>query len=139
MKRDRSSLRQRLRRIEASRAAHVEKILSVRRPLRRGSFLSLRHKCGRPNCHCASGEGHPAQYLSIKEGGRTRMVYVPGHLAASVAKEARRYRRLRQARAMLAKLARESLQAIDELERALETTEEIVGRKRTGRSPGRKP
>ena len=69
------------------------------------------------------------------------MVYIPRDLTAGVAKEARRYRRLRQARAMLAKLTRESLQIIDELERALETTEEIGaggGRKepsRCGKAP----
>lgn len=62
------------------------------------------------------------------------MVYIPRDLTAGVAKEARRYRRLRQARAMLAKLARESLQIIDELERALETTEAIGD---GGRRPSR--
>jgi hypothetical protein len=95
--------------------------------------VSLRRKCGKPNCRCATGPGHPAAYLSIKEGGHTRMVYVPRDQTVDVAKEARRYRRLRRARAMLAKLAKESLEVIDELERALETTEEI------GSGGGRRP
>jgi molecular chaperone GrpE (heat shock protein) len=71
------------------------------------------------------------------------MVYIPRHLTAGVAKEASRYRRLRRARAMLAKLAGESLQVIDKLERALETTEEIGAgeRKRASRcvkAPGKR-
>ncbi|MEE9234490.1 MAG: DUF6788 family protein [Candidatus Acidoferrales bacterium] len=139
MKRDKGRYRQELRRVEASRAVYLEKILGERGPLRRGSFVTLRRKCGKPNCRCAAGEGHPAQYLSVKEGGRTRLVYVSGAQADRVAEEARRYRRFRQARATLAKLGRRSLAAIDGLGQAMETTEGLPGRKGEGGRPRRKP
>ena len=77
---DPSRLRQRIKRSEEAREGFVRTILRERGPLRRGAFVSVKRKCGKPNCRCADGEGHPAKYLSIKEQGRTRMVYVPSRL-----------------------------------------------------------
>lgn len=139
MKKDKSRLRQQLRRTEESRRAHIQKILDERGPLRRGAFVTVLRKCGKPNCRCATGEGHPAKYLSVKEGGHTRMIYIPNHLEVAVADKARRYRSFRRARAELAKLARRSLEIIDELEQALQTTEKLGGRKKKGRSTRGKP
>lgn len=138
MKRDKSRLRQELRRTEKSRWAHVQKILQERGPLRRGSLVTLRRKCGKPNCRCATGEGHPTKYLSIKEEGKTRMVYIPSAAELRVAEEAESYRRLRQERATLAKLAQRSLELIDELQRTLETSEPITPVKRARRGAMRK-
>ena len=139
MKRDQSRLRRELRRLEGSRTVHLESILDARGPLRRGAFVTVQRKCGKPNCRCAKGEGHPAKYLSVKEGGRTRMIYVSSSQEVQVAKEAEQYRRFRQARAMLAKLTRQALAVIDELEQALQATQKIGGRKkrqRARRKPG---
>ena len=137
MKRDKSRLRQELKRTEQARASSVEKILRERGPLRRGAFVAAERKCGKSNCHCAKGRGHPANYLSIKQDGKTRMVFVPASVETNVAEEAGRYRRFRQARAQLAKLARHSLTLIDELERALETSDQIpeTPTRKTRRAP----
>ena len=116
MKRDKSRIRQELRRAEKSRWAHVHKILQERGPLRRGSLVTLWRKCGKPNCRCATGEGHLTKYLSIKEEGKTRMVYVSSATEVRVAEEAERSRSLRQERATLAKRAQRSLELIDELQ-----------------------
>lgn len=43
----------------------------------RGSLITRRIKCGKPNCHCATGEGHKSFYLSSYYHGRTYMDYVP--------------------------------------------------------------
>ena len=133
MKANISKLRQRLRRLEQARSTHVQHILGERGPVRRGSFVTLRRKCGKPNCHCATGAGHPASYLSIKEEGCTRMIYLSADRAAGIAQEAERYRRMRQARAMLAKLAHETLAMIDELGQALEATGGLSGKKERGK------
>lgn len=43
-----------------------------------GSLVTLYRRCGKKGCRCERGEKHgPAYYLSYKEGGVTRMVYVP--------------------------------------------------------------
>ena len=140
MKRQRSRYRQELRRAEQARAGYVDRILGERGPLRRGSFITVRRKCGKLNCRCATGDGHPAHYLSVKESGRTRMVYISGPQAREVAEQAQRYRRFRQARAMLVKLTRQSLAAIDALEQTLERTDEMAGSKTKGqrKAPGNK-
>ena len=40
--------------------------------------LSLSHlRCGKPTCHCATGEGHPVWHLTYRVGGRTRVRHIP--------------------------------------------------------------
>ena len=44
----------------------------------RGSLIERKVRCGKKNCHCASGEGHLSYYLSsLDNSGRTRLDYVP--------------------------------------------------------------
>jgi hypothetical protein len=43
----------------------------------RGSLITRLIKCGKPNCHCATGEGHISLYLSSFYHGHTGMDYVP--------------------------------------------------------------
>jgi hypothetical protein len=119
MKPDASRLRQEILRAEEARAPHVRALLSVRDPLRRGSFVVLRRKCGKPTCHCNEGEGHPAKYLSLKESGRTRMIYVGPGEEMAVAEGNGRYRSFREHRAAMAKLSKEVLNLINALEDSL--------------------
>jgi hypothetical protein len=58
------------------------------------------------------------------------MVYIPAAIEPEVAEEAQRYRHLRRHRASLAKLAYQSLELIDKLQEALQTTDPIVPAKR---------
>ncbi|GAB6152694.1 hypothetical protein JCM17380_14440 [Desulfosporosinus burensis] len=43
----------------------------------RGSLITRYVKCGKSNCRCASGQGHPSLYLSSLHEGKTRLIYVP--------------------------------------------------------------
>jgi hypothetical protein len=43
----------------------------------RGSLITRYVKCGKSNCRCASGQGHPSLYLSSLYEGKTRLIYVP--------------------------------------------------------------
>ncbi len=57
-----------------------EKILNSLPPmddLIRGSLITRGIKCGKPNCRCASGDGHKSFYLSSYYNGRTYMDYIP--------------------------------------------------------------
>jgi hypothetical protein len=50
-----------------------------------GSLQNQRRRCGKEGCRCARGELHgPYLYLSVRAGGRTRMLYVPAELADQV-------------------------------------------------------
>ena len=125
MKPNISQLRQGIRRLQDSLAAPVKHILAERGPLRRGSFVTLHRKCGKPTCHCAQGEGHPTDYLSTRHDGRTRLIYIAGEVRDEVAEQAERYRRFRKQRAILAQRMRTLLERIDELEEALQNREPI--------------
>ena len=40
--------------------------------------LSLAHRrCGKPTCHCASGQGHPIWFLSFMSQGKHRVERIP--------------------------------------------------------------
>lgn len=38
----------------------------------RGSLFTLRRRCGKPSCHCATESGHESPALAYPEGGRTK-------------------------------------------------------------------
>jgi hypothetical protein len=37
-----------------------------------GTVSVVNRKCGKPNCHCATGQGHPQTLFLFKEDGRRR-------------------------------------------------------------------
>lgn len=40
--------------------------------------LSLTHRrCGKPTCHCASGQGHPIWFLTFMSPGQRRVERIP--------------------------------------------------------------
>lgn len=41
-----------------------------------GVVCAQRVRCGRPNCRCATGQGHLAYYRFWRENGRLRKCYV---------------------------------------------------------------
>jgi hypothetical protein len=47
--------------------------------------LTLTHvRCGKPTCHCATGEGHPAWHLTVQVGGRPRVIHIPAVLVEEI-------------------------------------------------------
>ena len=42
--------------------------------LYRGSIVTLRRRCGKPNCRCKDGKPHETPALSYSVKGRTRML-----------------------------------------------------------------
>jgi hypothetical protein len=42
-----------------------------------GSLSVSRTRCGKPTCHCASGEGHPAWSLTFMASGKKRVERIP--------------------------------------------------------------
>ena len=44
----------------------------------RGTLFTLRRRCGKPSCHCASESGHESPALAYSEGGRTRTMTLSG-------------------------------------------------------------
>lgn len=42
-----------------------------------GSLVMSRTRCGKPNCHCAQGQGHEAWSLTFSSGGKQRAERIP--------------------------------------------------------------
>jgi hypothetical protein len=60
----------------------------------RGSLIERRLRCGKPNCHCAKGEGHRTWYLTVSFArGRTEQVTVPEELLPCVKEWIKNYDR----------------------------------------------
>jgi len=49
----------------------------LNRPLLRGSLVTVRRVCGKPNCRCTRGERHACLCLAIRVGDRRKMIYIP--------------------------------------------------------------
>ncbi len=75
----------------------LEELIEATQFMLWGSLQQVYRRCGRPNCHCATGEKHgPAFYLSRSEAGRSRMIYVPDPWRADVERGVAAYRRYRE-------------------------------------------
>ena len=42
-----------------------------------GSLSQVQIRCGKPTCHCAAGDGHPAWYFSFMADGKKRKQHIP--------------------------------------------------------------
>lgn len=42
-----------------------------------GSLVETHRRCGKPNCHCASGQGHTVWVLTYMAGGKKRVEHIP--------------------------------------------------------------
>ena len=60
-----------------ARKAHIMDSFPVPENVLRSSLITRHVKCGKPNCRCASGDGHESLYLSSYYHGHTYLDYVP--------------------------------------------------------------
>lgn len=60
----------------------------------RGTISERSSKCGKPNCHCASGEMHRSVYLVQSQAGKLRQMCVPKALQDSVRQAVKDYQEL---------------------------------------------
>jgi len=69
----------------------MPRIVRRDRPLvLRGTMTTFRRRCGKPTCHCATGEPHESPALTYTEGGRTKtLTLAPAEVAEVVAALAR--------------------------------------------------
>ncbi len=67
-------------RIKELKYRHAELVESIAgtEEMIRGSFNTVYRKCGKPNCRCADGRGHPLDQIVFNEGSRPKCRVVPG-------------------------------------------------------------
>ncbi len=51
-----------------------------------GSLSEQHLRCGKPNCHCAEGEGHSVWSLTFMAEGEKHVQHIPRHLVEEVRK-----------------------------------------------------
>ena|SRR5436309_1909537 len=74
-------------------------------PVLAASLVLVLRRCGRSGCHCQKGEGHPTHYLTCKQEGKTRTVYVPQDLLKEVQSWIREHQRLKKLGQHISQLA----------------------------------
>ena len=74
--------------------ARVKKI-AAQKPALAASLVQIAKHCGRPGCRCQRGEKHVGNYITYKEKGKTRTVYVPLELVEDVRAWVEEHRRLK--------------------------------------------
>ena len=72
------------------------KSLNSCQPFIASTLSEIRTKCGKPNCHCVSGEKHLSHLLTRRERGKTKTTYVPVELVEEVKKWSEEYHRLKE-------------------------------------------
>lgn len=87
---------------------HLEarlKEFSPQSPILAASLVLVHRRCGRAGCHCQKGPGHPTHYLTCKQQGKTRTVYVPQDLLQEVQLWIREHQRLKKLSQHISQLA----------------------------------
>ena len=64
--------------------------------LLRGSLITLKRKCGKPTCHCATGKPHRSPALSYSLKGKTKIITLRPADVSEVKEALRRYRQALQ-------------------------------------------
>lgn len=81
--------------IARQRDARVKELVPRCPPLA-ASLVQIARRCGNPRCRCARGEKHVGWYLTRKEKGKTRTVYVPVDLTEEVRAWVEEHQRLKK-------------------------------------------
>lgn len=74
-------------------------------PVLAASLVTIAKTCGRLGCHCQRGEKHTGNYLTFKEEGKTRTVYVPLELLEDVKAWVAEHQRMKKLSQEISQLA----------------------------------
>jgi Family of unknown function (DUF6788) len=75
-----------------------------------GSLVEKFVRCGKDNCRCANGTGHgPVYYLSFKEKGVTRLIYIRKNEVGKVRKQISKFKRYKKIGGEISRINRDIL------------------------------
>jgi hypothetical protein len=63
-------------RLRERKFAHLRRF-EIPADLLPGSLSQTRRRCGKANCHCATGEGHPIWFLTFMVDGKKQVERIP--------------------------------------------------------------
>jgi hypothetical protein len=116
-----STLRKRLLELHGAGSEELAPFLSDR-PMVKGTVYTLRRKCSKPSCRCATGQKHEMTALTASVDGKKRLWSVPSDRLEELRDRTEVYRQFRKARAHLIKRQQkrqqEMLRVIDAIAKA---------------------
>jgi hypothetical protein len=104
-----------IKKLEQRRDVLIGEMLKTQTMIR-GSFSTAYRKCGRANCWCAQGDGHPIDRINFSDEGRSRTKSVKPADVQWAKQMTESYKRFRKHRQALRVLEKKINLAIDELE-----------------------
>ncbi len=104
-----------IKKLERQRQTLMQDLLHTKQMIR-GSFGTVTRKCGKPNCWCVEGAGHPVKRITWTEKTHSRTKAIPAEDATWIETMTDNYRRFRKNRQALRALERKINTAVDELE-----------------------
>ncbi len=105
----------RIQQLERQRQTLIKELVHTQQMIR-GSFGTAYRKCGKPNCWCAQGTGHPINRITWTENARSRTQAIPAEDIAWIETMTHNYKRFRKNRQALRALERQINSVVDELE-----------------------
>ena len=81
--------------LEKERASVIEKMLS-RKLMTPGAYKQVYCKCGKKNCRCYSGKGHPYRRISYSEEGQSRTKSISENNIEWIREVTRNYRNFKE-------------------------------------------
>jgi hypothetical protein len=118
---DISGIRKKIRDLSLERfKAEIELLRDYsRKKLLYGSVVKKYKACGKGGCRCTKGLLHgPFYYLTYKDGGKTKMIFIKKNLWETAIKLNANYRGWRCLRADITKINKKILTLLDEIEKA---------------------
>lgn len=109
------STKTRIQKLQRHRQALIQDLLNTQQMIR-GSFGTAYRKCGKPNCWCAEGTGHPVRRITWTEQARSRTQAIPTEDSVWIQTMTKNYKHFRNNRQALRALEREINTVVDELE-----------------------
>lgn len=104
-----------IKKLERQRQTLIQDLLHTQQMIR-GSFGTVTRKCGKPNCWCVEGAGHPVNRITWTEKAHSRTKAIPAEDASWIETMTDNYRRFRKNRQALRTLERKINTVVDELE-----------------------
>lgn len=104
-----------IKKLERQRQTLIQDLLHTQQMIR-GSFGTVTRKCGKPNCWCVEGAGHPVKRITWTEKAHSRTKAIPAEDASWIETMTDNYRRFRKNRQALRTLERKINTVVDALE-----------------------
>ena len=104
-----------IKKLERQRQTLIQDLLHTKQMIR-GSFGTVTRKCGKPNCWCVEGAGHPVNRITWTEKAHSRTKAIPAEDASWIETMTDNYRRFRKNRQALRTLERKINIVVDALE-----------------------